>query len=384
MKNPTLRCELYLPGILPAEAFDRFVSDLGVALRAVEMRWTPGPAGWLFESRPGESDRAFARVAAWEPGRRISLAWSPVPPEHPSRPVEVVCGFETTESGTRLTVEYGPWPESTPLQDADGRMAWFASRILAPIFQATAPRGFGDWWTDRRARRPSGAEARKTYADPTFHRPNFLLILERLHLRRTDRLLEVGCGGGAFLRMALASGCRGWAVDHSAEMVALARELNARAVADHRLEIHEADATHLPFPDGTCNCAVTTGSIGFWEEPVRGLAEILRVLEPGGRLLLFTGAKELRGTPAAPEPIASRVHWYEDDELAHLARAAGFERVRVDRPEMGRFARQAGLPAEAVAFFEEGPPSGQLLEARRPGRPTGPASKPSHRRPRRA
>jgi SAM-dependent methyltransferase len=365
----TFRLELNLPDLRPEAAFDLFVSELATSLPQVELRLGTGPMGWLYETLPDGGEREIARVTGWERGRRIAFAWSPVPAELPHRPVEVVCGFEAVGTATRVTIEYGPWPESTPIGDANGRMAWFASRILAPIFRATGPSAFGGWWTDRVARRPTGPDSRKTYADPLFHRPNFLLILERLKLGPGDRLLEVGCGGGAFLKLALASGCRAWAVDHSPEMVQLARASNPAALDEKRLDVREADAAHLPFEDRSCTCAVTTGSFAFWERPVEGLEEIRRVLQPGGRLLLFTGTKELRGTPAAPEPVASHVHWYEDDELANVAREAGFVEVRVERPAMGRFARESGLPDEVVAFFETGPPSGQLLEARRPKEP---------------
>lgn len=53
-----------------------------------------------------------------------------------------------------------------------------------------------------------------------------------------------------FLEWALATGCSARAIDHSAEMLALARERNERAVADGRLALHEADAERLPFADG--------------------------------------------------------------------------------------------------------------------------------------
>jgi hypothetical protein len=53
------------------------------------------------------------------------------------------------------------------------------------------------------------------------------------------------------------------------------------------------------------------------------------VLADGGRLALYTTSPALRGTPAAPEPLASHGHFYEDDELAGLAREAGFTNVAV-------------------------------------------------------
>lgn len=363
---PTLRLELFVPGVGPESAFDQLVSELATALPLMGYRFDPGPNGRVLELGTSGEETEFARVTDWERGQRIVFSWHPTDLQANAPSVSVVYRFEAFDSGTKITVEYGEWVPSTPIGEGPERVGWFASGLLPPMIRATAPLGFGDWWTDRVARRPSGASSRKTYADPLFHRPNFLLILDRLHLTPHDRLLEVGCGGGAFLHDALASGCRAWAIDHSPEMVRLAREKNREAIDEHRVEIVEADAHHLPFPSASCTCAVTTGSFGFWDRPSGGLAEIRRVLEPGGRFILYTGTKELRGTPAAPEPVASRVHWYEDDELAELARTAGFVDIQVDRPDFGPYARQAGLPPEVVAFFETGPPSGQVLEARRP------------------
>jgi SAM-dependent methyltransferase len=363
---PTLRLELFVPGLGPEPAFDQLVSELETTLPRIGYRLEPGPNGRVLEVVPPCEEKEFARVTDWEPGQRIAFSWHPTYMGANTGSVPVVYRFEAFNSGTKITIEYGEWDPSTPLGEGAERVGWFSSEVLPPMIRATAPLGFGDWWTDRVARRPSGASSRKNYADPLHHRPNFLLILDRLHLTASDRLLEVGCGGGAFLHDALASGCRAWAIDHSPDMVRLAQEKNRDAIQEHRVEIVEGDAHRLPFASASCTCAVTTGSFGFWDRPVEGLAEIRRVLEPGGRFILFTGTKELRGTPAAPEPIASRVRWYEDDELADLARAAGFVDVRVDRPDQGPYARKAGLPPDVVAFFESGISAGQVLEARRP------------------
>jgi hypothetical protein len=51
------------------------------------------------------------------------------------------------------------------------------------------------------------------------------------------------------------------------------------------------------------------------------------VLAPGGRIAVYTTSPALRGTRAAPEPIASHGHFYEDEELAELARRAGLADV---------------------------------------------------------
>ena len=178
-----------------------------------------------------------------------------------------------------------------------------------------------------------------------------MAILNTLRLMPSDYLIEVGCGGGKFLKDALQSGCRAAAVDHSHEMVKLASEVNRQALADGRLVIREAEADQLPYSDGTFTCAVMTGVFGFLSDPLAALSEIHRVLSKDGRLVVYTSTKELRGTPAAPEPIASRLRFYEDGELEDLAHEAGFNQARVKRPSLEGFARQANVPPEDFALF---------------------------------
>ncbi len=239
-------------------------------------------------------------------------------------------------------------------------MAWFASAAVTPLLQATAPAGFGNWLTDRRARRPSGAQSRAVYRDPLYHYPNFYAILAELQLSPDDYLIEVGCGGGAFLHEALKSGCRAAAIDHSPDMVRLAQKVNRDAVAQGWLTIQQASADSLPYPDALFTCAVMTGVFGFLPDPVAALRELRRVLAPGGRLVLMGSDPIWRGTPAAPEPMASRLHFYQDDELRQLARDAGFDNAEVARRDLLPFARQAGLPEEVTMFFA-GPGSPFLL-----------------------
>jgi len=53
-------------------------------------------------------------------------------------------------------------------------------------------------------------------------------------------------------------------------------------------------------------------------------------------LTVYTTASELRGTPGAPEPIASHGHFYSDAELADLAERAGLRAVAVTREAGGQ------------------------------------------------
>src|SRR5579859_139510 len=301
----------------PTEAFDVLIEELGIALIQGGIGFEAGPHG-----RVVQGEREVGHVVAWEPGKLIRLRWRQA--DWASEEVTgVEVHFEPGAVNTRVTLEHRGWGGliGAPTE----LVGWFASAVAVPLLQATAPAGLGNWLTDRKARRPSGAQARAVYRDPLYHYPNFFVILAELALTPDDYLIEVGCGGGALLKEALKSGCRAAAVDHSPDMVRLAQEVNHEAVAQGRLTVRRASADRLPFPDATFTCAAMTGVLGFLPAPVAALREIQRILREGGRLVALGSDPQWRGTPAAPEPMASRLRFYTDDELRQLALEAGFE-----------------------------------------------------------
>jgi SAM-dependent methyltransferase len=207
------------------------------------------------------------------------------------------------------------------LGDED-RAAWEASGL--------GDEAFVDWLTDRVARKPAGARARATYGAEDVHSWAREAILEALALGPADRLLELGCGGGLLLRDAAATGAAVTGVDHSEEMVALAVETAPGA------EVVLASAERLPFGDGAFTAVAMSVVFFFFPDPVVVLRECLRVSARGARLAVYTTAPELRGTPAAPEPLASRGHFHSDEELVALARAAGWSGAAVRSRDGGQ------------------------------------------------
>jgi len=200
--------------------------------------------------------------------------------------------------------------------------AWQQSGLPAAAFDG--------WLTDRVARRPAGRRAREIYGDDDVHAFARHAILASLALRPDDRLLEIGCGGGLLLRDARALGVSATGIDHSQEMVSLARERAPGA------EIVLASAEHLPFGDTAFTTVAMAVVFFFLPDPVAVLRECRRVLGAGGRLAVYTTAPELRGTPAAPEPVAAQGYFYEDEELGALARRAGFVNVVVANDHGGQ------------------------------------------------
>ncbi len=330
--------------LTPSAAFDAFVEELVAGLQGQGLQFEPGPDGRILEG-----STQVGRVASWKPGVEMRIEWRQADWKS-DEVTEIEVRFEAVGEGSRVTLDHRDF--GGVLRDRGADLAgWFANEVVSPLLRSMAPARLGDWITDRQARRPSGSQSRDVYRDPLYHRPNFLALQKALALTPEDRLVELGCGGGAFLQVALLSGCQAAAIDHSPEMVQLASAVNREAIRNHRLEIHEADAARLPFADGTFTCAVSNGVFGFLPDPLAVLREIHRVLAPGGRLAIFAGSKELRGTPAAPEPMASRIHFYENDELVSMARKAGFSSARVERPDLSAFAREVGIPEEHLTLF---------------------------------
>ena len=98
------------------------------------------------------------------------------------------------------------------------------------------------------------------------------------------RVLEVGCGWGEFAaRMRDELGATVVAVDLSPRMVELARERGVDA--------RVGDVQQLPFDDASFDCAVANWMLYHAPDIDRALAELARVLRPGGRLVAATNGK---------------------------------------------------------------------------------------------
>jgi len=105
------------------------------------------------------------------------------------------------------------------------------------------------------------------------------------------RVLEVGGGPGELAaRIANELGCEVVMVDISPRMVELARERG--------VEAEVGDAQNLPYPDAAFDCVVAAWMLFHLPDIDAGLAELARVLKPGGRLVAATNSvhhmKELR------------------------------------------------------------------------------------------
>jgi SAM-dependent methyltransferase len=125
------------------------------------------------------------------------------------------------------------------------------------------------------------------------------------------RVLEVGCGPGRLaIRLAREHGLDVTGVDLDPGMIERALA-NVAALPNGRgpgPSFAVGDAASLPFADRSFDLVVSTLSLHHWADPAAGLAEIGRVLRPGGRALVWDLRRGLLWFHArVPDPV-SAVH----------------------------------------------------------------------------
>jgi len=157
----------------------------------------------------------------------------------------------------------------------------------------------------------------------SLHDPLVGLMLRsgRFDIGRFQCILDVGSGSGQILRHVLrqtSDDVRIVACDLSPNMLHRARQ---RLKSD-RPEFIAADMKNLPFADGSFDCVTCGWVIEHLPDPRPGLKEMLRVLQPGGSLLLMATEDTLTGA------LSSRT-WkcrtYNRDELRQACEEVGFE-----------------------------------------------------------
>ena len=152
-------------------------------------------------------------------------------------------------------------------------------------------------------------------------------------IREGDRVLDIGSGSGTdALICARLAGPKGnvYGLDMTAEMRAKLLA-SAKAAGVDNIEVLEGDAESIPLPDASVDVVTSNGVLNLVPDKPRAIAEIHRVLRPGGRVQI--------ADIALSRPVAERFRrdpemWaecvvgaVEEERYLAMLRAAGFEQV---------------------------------------------------------
>ncbi len=181
-----------------------------------------------------------------------------------------------------------------------------------------------------------GLEAQRAASSPLVKNDHYLSLL---HAQPGERVVDVGCGGGWLCRRVaplLAPDGYVVGVDSSAVAIELA-STHPPIVSPGVLRFECADATTLPFADGEFDAALCISMLAFCAEPDRALAEVRRVLRPGGRLVAASSDEDTRLFNARDRDLGRRLQRalgnrtrdpWAGRRLNHLVVQAGYRVIR--------------------------------------------------------
>lgn len=189
---------------------------------------------------------------------------------------------------------------------------------MAPRFiaeQLSHPRGVRGWLV-RRGMNRGNAQANR-------------FALDQLDLQPTDRVLEVGFGGGVNIRRLLDQSASIVGVDRSEDAVRAADRHFAEARSTGRASFLLGDVEALPLPDAAFTKAVTVHTVYFWSSLDQGFRELHRCLHPGGLLAVGFLPKAQMDRMGMPEDLFTT---RDPSTLSSAAMKAGFT-VDMRRPK---------------------------------------------------
>jgi ubiquinone/menaquinone biosynthesis C-methylase UbiE len=153
--------------------------------------------------------------------------------------------------------------------------------------------------------------------------------VEMLDLQPTDRVLDIGFGGGVTIEKMLTTIDAGkiYGVDFSQEMVEKAKQKFKSAIELDKVSIEFADVRALPFEENTFDKVCTVNTIYFWNEPLASLQEIKRVMKDGGRLVVgIRSADKMKDLPVTQYNF----RLYDPAAVRDLLVEAGFTNISIE------------------------------------------------------
>jgi ubiquinone/menaquinone biosynthesis C-methylase UbiE len=156
------------------------------------------------------------------------------------------------------------------------------------------------------------------------------VALARLEVNAADAILEIGFGTGRLLKKVAKKAREGFVagIDPSELMLHKAEKRTWRFRRNGRVELKWGEASLLPWPDAKFDKVAALDCFQFWGDPARAIAEVRRVLKPGGLLVLILRRRQRKGPKWLPNPISRSGQ--EVMGAYQLVCAAGFAQARIE------------------------------------------------------
>lgn len=154
---------------------------------------------------------------------------------------------------------------------------------------------------------------------------------KHLSVKKSDAVLDCGCGGGANVgRLLKLTDAKVTGLDYSEVSVEQSKKHNIKAVEAGRCEIVQGNVLELPFDENSFDIVTAFETVYFWPEIEKSFAQVLRVLKPGGTFMITNESARNSESNVKWESIVEGMKIYTKDELEAFLKSAGFDKIETD------------------------------------------------------
>ena len=123
----------------------------------------------------------------------------------------------------------------------------------------------------------------------SFQTSLYVDYFKKKNLSDNCRILDIGCGGGKFLKYLSKKGDKFklWGLDHSKEMIDLSTHLNKKVIKNGRLKLLTGTVTQIDINDNSLDLVTAFETVQFWPNIIDAFSEIFRILDNEGEFLII-------------------------------------------------------------------------------------------------
>ena len=186
---------------------------------------------------------------------------------------------------------------------------------------------FSDYWASQ-CGNPRGCVGKIiTWAMNRVNKVMYHGIIENMKPTEDMKILDIGFGNGYLEKLIYRQAeCSIYGIDISEDMVKLASENNKKGVAKGDISFSVGDCCNIVFEDKFFDIITTMNTIYFWDDTMKGLQEIYRVLKDGG---VFYNAVLTKESLDKVFYAKNGFKKFEKKEYIEMGQQVGFKKISI-------------------------------------------------------